>query len=197
MIVLRAAIAQLLRLLRFARLLSVPICIGLVAAQPFLFDARTPRGADVLLHTYRLVALQDLVQHGVWYSPWFPNLAFGYGYPIFQHYAPFTQYVALLVTGLGLTPAQAISVSMALALVLAAVGATLWLRDLWGEQAAWAGAAAFACAPYLLYNAYERAALAELRHPPVAPVPPTTVWINPPKPILEVLLVIPTSSLNS
>ena len=197
MIVLRAAIAQLLRLLRFARLLSVPICIGLVAAQPFLFDARTPRGADVLLHTYRLVALQDLVQHGVWYSPWFPNLAFGYGYPIFQYYAPFTQYVALLLTGLGLTPAQAISVSMALALVLAAVGATLWLRDLWGEQAAWVGAAAFACAPYLLYNAYERAALAELRHPPVAPVPPTTVWINPPKPILEVLLVIPTSSLNS
>ena len=159
MIVLRAAIAQLLR---FARLLLVPICIGLVAAQPFLFDARTPRGADVLLHTYRLVALQDLVQHGVWYSPWFPNLAFGYGYPIFQYYAPFTQYVALLLTGLGMTPAQAISVSMALALVLAAVGATLWLRDLWGEQAAWVGAAAFACAPYLLYNAYERAALAEL-----------------------------------
>ena len=162
MIVLRAAIAQLLRLLRFARLLLVPICIGLVAAQPFLFDARTPRGADVLLHTYRLVALQDLVQHGVWYSPWFPNLAFGYGYPIFQYYAPFTQYVALLLTGLGLTPAQAISVSMALALVLAAVGATLWLRDVWHEQAAWVGAAAFACAPYLLYNAYERAALAEL-----------------------------------
>ena len=143
MIVLRAAIAQLLR---FARLLSVPICIGLVAAQPFLFDARTPRGADVLLHTYRLVALQDLVQHGVWYSQWFPNLAFGYGYPIFQYYAPFTQYVALLLTGLGMTPAQAISSSMALALVLAAVGATLWLRDLWGEQAAWVGAAAFALA---------------------------------------------------
>ena len=49
----------------------------------------------------------------------------------------------------------------------------------------------------VLDAAYARHPLRFIRHPPVAPVSPTTVWINPPKPILEVPLVVPTSSLNS
>ena len=49
----------------------------------------------------------------------------------------------------------------------------------------------------VLDDAYARHPKRFIRHPPVAPVPPDAVWINPPKPTLEVLLVDPLSSLNS
>jgi len=49
----------------------------------------------------------------------------------------------------------------------------------------------------VLDDAYARHPKRFIRHPPVAPVPPAAVWINPPKPALEVFLVDPISSLNS
>lgn len=143
-------------LLRFVLL----VLIGIAGAQPLL-DKRLPRGADALLHLYRIVALDELIRGGVLFSRWLPNLAFGYGYPIFQYYPPLPHYTGVLFTLAGLTPVTALSIAFVIASCLAVCGVYLWTRDLLAEHWAFAAAAAYAFAPYTLYNIGERMALAE------------------------------------
>jgi 6-pyruvoyl-tetrahydropterin synthase related domain len=136
------------------------VLIGIAGAQPLL-NERLPRGADALLHLYRIVALDELVRGGVLFSRWLPNLAFGYGYPIFQYYPPLPHYTGVLFTLAGLAPVTALSVTFVFAGCLAACGMYLWARDIVAEHWAFAAAAAYAFAPYTLYNIGERMALAE------------------------------------
>jgi uncharacterized membrane protein len=69
------------------------VLLGLFAANP-LFDPRLPEAHDVRFHLYRLVQLDSLVEDGVLFSRWAPELAYGYGYPIFDYYAPAVYYLA-------------------------------------------------------------------------------------------------------
>src|SRR5205823_13543298 len=47
-------------------------------------------------HLLRLYVLQWLIAHGVWYPRWVPDLFMGWGYPVFNYYAPAFYYLALL-----------------------------------------------------------------------------------------------------
>jgi len=60
------------------------VAIGLVAAQPLL-PGPLPRGYDAQLHLYRLVQLDHLISNGILFSRWAPDLAFGYGAPLFRN----------------------------------------------------------------------------------------------------------------
>ncbi|MGH2352633.1 MAG: hypothetical protein ACRDI2_21210, partial [Chloroflexota bacterium] len=52
---------------------------------------------DAKNHMLRLFLLGWLVEHGVWYPRWVPDLFMGYGYPVFNYYAPGFYYLALLL----------------------------------------------------------------------------------------------------
>ncbi len=140
--------------------LAVAFLIGLLAARP-LFGG-VPKGVDTLFHWFRLVQLDALVQNGILFSRWAPDLAYGFGYPIFNYYSPFTYYVAELLhlTGFGLI--QAFLATHIIALVGASVFMYLWLRDLLGDAAALVAATIYVFAPYVLFTALWRGALAEL-----------------------------------
>jgi len=81
---------------------AVAVLIGLIAAAPLFHGI--PEGADTLLHLYRLVQLDNLIQNGIFYSRWAPDLVFGFGYPLFNYYAPAAYYLGefLHIMGLGL-----------------------------------------------------------------------------------------------
>lgn len=138
----------------------VALVIGMFAAQPLL-SGQLPRGADVFLHLYRIVALDDLIHQGILFTRWFPNLAFGYGYPIFQYYPPLPHYVAEAVHLIGATFDHALLAAFALGSCLGGVSVFGLARRTVGPVAALAAALTYAVAPYTLYNIYERAALAE------------------------------------
>ncbi|MFO7679850.1 MAG: hypothetical protein R6X34_07345 [Chloroflexota bacterium] len=139
----------------------VPL-LSLAAIQPILTGILPWRG-DGLLHLVRLAELERAVRAGVLFPRWSPDLGYGFGFPLFHYYAPFSYYVGLVPRLLGFSLPVSMAVSYVLALWALGWGAALWARDVWRN---WLGVItavlATLYAPYILYNLYHRAALAEL-----------------------------------
>lgn len=165
-------------------LLSVP------ALSP-LFTPTLTRSADGVLHLYRLVQLDALWRNGIFFSRWLPDVAFGYGMPVFNYYAPLAYYLTTPLHLLGLSFPLALNLSLTAAMFAAAVGmyyfaCTLWdsfpsfpapLRQDESDEtspaalptqvrnyislAALVAALAYLYSPYILFNALQRTNLAE------------------------------------
>ncbi len=146
---------------RWLLLLIVPL-LSLVAIQPILTGILPWRG-DGLLHLYRLAELERAVRAGLFFPRWSPDLGYGFGFPLFNYYAPFSYYVALIPRLLGASLPVSMAVSYVLALWMLGWGVWFWARDVWQSGlAAVTAVLAILYAPYILYNTYHRAALAEL-----------------------------------
>ena len=74
----------------------VVMAIAFLAIWPLLKYASLPQETDAELHIFRLAELSYLIRGGEFYPRWAPNFFHGYGYPIFNYYAPLVYYVALL-----------------------------------------------------------------------------------------------------
>ncbi len=142
----------------WATLLLLAI-VGAPAAAPLMRGA--PCSDDFAFHLLRLIQLDALLGDGVWISRWAPNMAFGYGYPLFNFYAPLSYYIAALV-GL-MTPDLEVALRLTLALGIIGAGATTYLlaRDYVARLPALAAATAVMYAPYLGYDVYFRGNVAE------------------------------------
>ncbi|MEW5989028.1 MAG: hypothetical protein AB1791_20575, partial [Chloroflexota bacterium] len=101
----------------------VVVAICLMALWPFLSRPGLPQETDAELHIFRLAELSRLVRGGVVYPRWAPHFYYGYGYPIFNYYAPLTYYLGLLVELLpGLGPVEGVKAVFALGLWLGSLG---------------------------------------------------------------------------
>ncbi|MCK6625679.1 MAG: hypothetical protein L6R45_10955 [Anaerolineae bacterium] len=132
--------------------------LTLPAVTPLLQPTLT-RSADGLLHLYRLVALDHLMGQGVFFSRWLPDLAYGYGLPLFVYYAPLSYYLAEGLRLLGLDAVAAFNSSAALALLLAAAGVYLLVKEWFGPRAGVLAGMAYVYAPYGLFNLFSRGSL--------------------------------------
>jgi hypothetical protein len=147
------------------------IALGLFAAIPFLTRAGLPHQTDAELHIYRAAELGHLLRQGVFYPRWAPDLYLGYGYPIFNYYAPLTYYLANLFDLLpGLNIVGGVKGVFILGLVAASLGSYLLGRDILSphgkkelsNQAGIIAAATFTFAPYIVFiDPHARGDLAE------------------------------------
>jgi len=166
---------------RFFPLLFI-VLICLPAALPY-FGGDIPRSNDSLAHFYRAVELDRLVRSGIFFPRWAPDLALGYGYPIFNYFAYGSHYLIVLFHFTGISLLWSLRLAYIFALVLSGVGAYLLARDVWGEEnfnrteagssktsevcetsEVWAGiiaAVAYTYSPYILYTAHVRGGLPE------------------------------------
>ena len=135
--------------------------LPLLALQPLL-GGHVPWQGDGLLHLYRVAALEQALAGGDIFPRWLPDLGYGYGFPLFNYYAPFSYYVALPFRWLGMGLPTAVTLSYALALGVMALGAYHLGRELGGERGGITAVLALLYAPYTLINLHHRAALAEL-----------------------------------
>ncbi len=121
-----------------------------------------PRGHDIGLHFFRLVELDYLVRQGIYFSRWMPDLVFGYGYPLFNFYAPLSAYLALAwhVLG-GLSFHASLSATFAACFILAGLGTFAFTRGAWGTEPAVIASVAYVFAPYTFYNTYVRGSLSD------------------------------------
>lgn len=137
------------------------IGIGLlVAIQPLLLGC-LPK-SDAVLHLYRLSQLERCLLHGTLYPRWLPDLGLGFGFPLFNYYAPLSYYLALPLQALGFSLEATLMGGFALAHILLVLGTFLWTRDLFGEEAALIAAFAISYAPYQLLDIHYRGAYAEV-----------------------------------
>lgn len=132
--------------------------LTLPAITPLLQPTLT-RSADGLLHLYRVVALDQLIRQGVFFSRWLPDLAFGYGLPLFAFYAPLSYYLTEGLHLLGLDLVGAFNASGALALLVAVSGVYLLVKDWFGAKAGVLAGIAYVYAPYQLFNLFSRGSL--------------------------------------
>lgn len=141
----------------------VVLAIAFLAIWPFISRASLPNQTDAELHVFRLVELSALVRGGAFYPRWAPDFYHGYGYPIFNYYAPLSYYVALVFELLpGIGPVTAVKIVFALSLLAGAVGMYGFVRDNWSKQAGYVAAAVFVYAPYVQYvDPHVRGVLAE------------------------------------
>jgi len=141
-----------------------PLLFGLLllpALIPLLQGTALPCTHDNIFHSYRIVAMRDMLRHGWLFSRWVPNLALGYGYPFFNYREPLPYLAgeALYLTGLPLPLVLGLLYSTSL--VCAAWGAYVLGRDLFGERAGWVAGVAYGLSPYLLMNALRRGNMPE------------------------------------
>lgn len=144
--------------------LLLVLALGLFAATPFLSRPSLPHQTDAELHIYRAAELGHAISRGVFYPRWAPNLFLGYGYPIFNYYAPLTYYLsnafALALPGTDIV--TGVKGVFVLGFLLASVGTYLLGRELFGSEAGVLAAAAFTFSPYILFiDPHARGDLAE------------------------------------
>ena len=116
---------------------------------------------DGLFHVYRVAALADAWSHGVLYPRLFPDFGFGYGQAVLNFYAPLTYVPGALLASLGVNPATAVEITIALGFVLAALAVYASTRSLWGPVGGVMAAVAYTYFPYHLADAYLRGAVPE------------------------------------
>ncbi|MDX1686588.1 MAG: hypothetical protein R3248_01260 [Candidatus Promineifilaceae bacterium] len=142
---------------------AVVLAVCLLAIWPFLSRPGLPVETDAELHVYRLAELARLVRGGEFYPRWAPNFYFGYGYPIFNYYAPLVYYLGLPVALLPFFDAVvAVKAVFVLGLLAAGLGMYGFVRDNWGRPAAFVAAAVYVYAPYIHFvDPHMRGDLAE------------------------------------
>lgn len=135
-------------------LLTLPALWPLAQSGFFVSD-------DGLFHVYRTAALADAWRHGVLWPQLFPDFGFGYGQAVLHFYAPLSYVPAALLSLLGLHPAAAVQVTLALSFLLAALAAFGYARSLFGTAGGMLAAVVYTYTPYHLADAYLRGALPE------------------------------------
>jgi len=141
----------------------VVLLICLLAVWPFISRPSLPEGTDAELHIFRLHELSYLVRGGEFYPRWAPDFYHGYGYPIFNYYAPLTYYLALPLELLPRVDAVLASKAVLVGgMLLAGLGLYGYVRDNWGRRAGYVGAALYIYSPYIQYvDPHIRGALPE------------------------------------
>jgi len=134
-------------LLLFVGALLIPLAL---TPLPFTADGRN--------HILRVVLLERALAAGDWFPRYFPELAYGYGAPLFSYYAPLTYYLTAVVARLGLGISHAYQVVLGLSLVMGAFGAAAWAGAWFGRRARLIAGVLWAASPYILYNIYTRGA---------------------------------------
>ncbi len=126
--------------------------ICLLAVWPFISRQSLPQATDAELHIFRLAELSRLFRAGELFPRWAPNFYFGYGYPIFNYYAPLTYQLGLsfdLMPLLG--PVQAVKALFILGIGMSGIGMYGYVRDLWGRGAGLVAAASYVYAPFIIF----------------------------------------------
>ncbi|MBI3972604.1 MAG: hypothetical protein HY332_15105 [Chloroflexi bacterium] len=142
-------------------------CAALVAcvAWPWLRpDLDWSKTADGENHLTRIYLFYLALKGGEWFPRWLPELYLGYGYPLFNFYAPGTYYLAAALHALRVSISASLQWIGILAVLLGASGTYLLAKSIYAgrQDAALLASAAYVLAPYPFFiNLYGRGQVPE------------------------------------
>ncbi|HET7376912.1 MAG TPA: 6-pyruvoyl-tetrahydropterin synthase-related protein, partial [Anaerolineae bacterium] len=137
------------------------IIIGLMLIAPLL-QALPLQSDDGALHIYRTVALDRAIQDGLLYPRWFPDLAYGYGFPFFNYREPLGYYAIELLHLIGLSFTLGLNLILAGSVIFSGLAMLWWVSDIFDLTAGFAAGVIYMAAPYLLIGPIDRANLPEV-----------------------------------
>ena len=134
--------------------LLAALLLTLLAAWPLLSNAGLPNTADGPVHLMRQAELNRAWQDGILYPRWAPDLAYGYGMPLFSYAPPLLYQVTQVLHLSGMALDEAMKGTLILMLALYSTGMYLLVRDIFSPRAGLVAAAAYLYAPYRLREMY-------------------------------------------
>lgn len=118
-----------------------------------LLQPGLPGTADTPIHFYRTLEFARSWGPGVIYPRWAPDLAYGYGYPLWNFVPPLPYLIPLAFYAAGLSLEASLKILMALTALGYALGAYLFARQDLGPQGGLVAAAIYTLAPFALREA--------------------------------------------
>ena len=109
----------------------------------------------------RVFEMQKSLSDGMFPVRWVANLGYGYGYPIFNYYAPLAYYVGGVFNLVGVDALIATKLMMGIGIVLAGIFMYLLAREFWGKTGAIISSVLYLYAPYHAVDIYVRGDVAE------------------------------------
>lgn len=147
------------------------LAVALVPVLQPLLSTDLTCGYDNVFHLYRAVQIDRLWDDGILYSRWAPDMALGYGFPLYVFTSFFPAALAALLHRLGADWAIALNAVFGLGVVLGGVFTYLLGRDLFGvapdgqrnlsHGAGLVAAIAYVYAPFQAYDVLFRGSLWE------------------------------------
>jgi len=136
------------------------IVLSLFAAVPLLAGP-LPHTHDGLHHLFRLFELDRCLRSGVLYPRVFPDMGFGYGYPVLHFYSPLVYYLSWIATAVGTGYIGGIKMAYVVSIVGSALAMYAWTKLFLPQSGAFLASAAYTFAPYHIADIHVRGALAE------------------------------------
>lgn len=110
----------------------------------------------------RVFDMTSALRDGQFPVRWVTNLGYGYGYPIFNFYAPLPYYVGALFNLSGLDTLQSTKIMILAGMLLAPIGMFLFVSTISSIENSVLSAILYAFAPYHAVELYVRGAIGEL-----------------------------------
>lgn len=137
------------------------LALSVFAWAPLLTPAYFFNAHDARHSVFYLVEFDQTYRDGFWWPRWSPDFAFGYGYPLFNLYAPLAFYLAELFHLLG----QGFTAAIKTVYVLATIGGGLSMyglgKRLFGPPAGLLAGVVYVYIPFHLVEIFVRSAFAE------------------------------------
>jgi hypothetical protein len=142
-------------------ILSIGVLIGLslLTIRPLLVSGFFPMHDDT--QPTRIFEMTKALQDGMFPVRWSADLGYGYGYPLFNFYAPFVYYLGAGVSILGADAILATKIVISLGLLFSGIGMYFLARQFWGELGGLLSGLFYLLVPYHALNIYVRGDLAE------------------------------------
>lgn len=167
----------------------IVLLLPLITALP-AWGEGIPAAADVEVHVHRIHAMSLALQEGNLYPRWISYFHLGYGYPIFNFYAPGYAYFTALFEIAGLHITTAYNLVQTLAWSFGSLGMYLLARRFMPIPAAILAGTLWAFAPSRLYEVWWQGSIAQIIAASFMPYLMSGVVKNSEKPSMRNILAI-------
>lgn len=136
--------------------------LSLLALGPMLQPGYFWGAHDARHSVYFLFEFDRVFTDGVWYPRWFPDMTYGYGYPLFNIYGPLAFYIGEMFHLVGFDLVTSVKIVFALAWIFSGLAMYGFVKRIFeNRDAAFLAGLLYVFMPYHLVDVYVRAALAE------------------------------------
>jgi hypothetical protein len=136
------------------------ILFGIASASP-LIKAYMTCSDDGVFHIHKALGLETLIKLGHWFPRWTPHMAHGFGYPLYNFYAPLSSYLLAGIHNMGAIYPLALHIALGMCIAFSGLAIFYLVRDFWGPWSGLSAAVVYQTSPYLAFNVLFRGALAE------------------------------------
>lgn len=149
-----------MRFIKIYKELFIVIILSFFVIKPLFIEGFFPMHDDT--QVARVFEMGKAIKDGMFPVRWVSDLGYGYGYPIFNFYAPLSYYIGGLFTIFGLDALTATKIMIDITVMLSGIFMYLLAKELFGKLGAVVSALFYLYAPYHAVDIFVRGDVAEL-----------------------------------